>query len=213
MGLLSTDETIDYWDERHRLRGDFRSGGDMTFDEPTNRMFYVHRLGMLLDAIGHQASVVAPRFILDAGCGKGWFSRQLARFGHHVDAIDESERALLHCRERGGGVRYHRSSLADWSSPWLYDVVAAIDVMFHILDQDEWQRSVINLASLVRMAGQLILSDWGESGERVYGDYQVVRGPDRYLSLASACRLRLDSWRPYAFRGNPIGLYVFSRIG
>jgi 2-polyprenyl-3-methyl-5-hydroxy-6-metoxy-1,4-benzoquinol methylase len=210
-GLLSADEALDYWDARHRQESELRSGGDLTFDEAANRMFYAVRLGILVDLIGHQSSTVAPLSILDAGCGKGWFSRQLAQFGHQVDGIDESASALAHCRERGGGARYARSSLSAWRSPWLYDVVASIDVVFHILDDDEWERSIVNLASLVRLGGRLIVSDWGERGDRVYGDYQVVRGLDRYLPLARACRLRFDGWRPYGFRGNPIGFHVFTR--
>jgi SAM-dependent methyltransferase len=213
VGLLTAEQAGAYWDNRHRREGDLRSGGDVTFDEATNEMFYNLRLGMLLDIIGHHSSTVAPLFVLDAGCGKGWFSRQLARFGHSVDGIDGSESATAYCRERGGGPRFFQSSLSGWRSPWLYDVVTSIDVLFHILDDEEWERSMRNLASLVRLRGRLIVADWGEHGDRVYGNYQVVRGRDRYLPLMDDCGLRFEAWRPYNFRRSPIGFYVFKRIG
>ena len=213
MGLLSAEEAAAYWDTRHQKEGDLRSGGDVTFDEATNQMFYILRLGILLDIIGHHSSPVAPLFLLDAGCGKGWFSREMARFGHLVDGIDGSESAVAHCRERGGGPRFFQSSLSGWHSPWLYDVVASIDVVFHILDDAEWERSMRNLASLVRMRGRLVVADWGADGDREYGNYQVVRGRDRYLPLMRECGMRFDAWRPYRFRRNPIGFYVFTRIG
>jgi 2-polyprenyl-3-methyl-5-hydroxy-6-metoxy-1,4-benzoquinol methylase len=213
VSLLSAEEAAAYWNARHQRESDLRSGGDMTYDEAANQMFYIRRLGMLLDIIGHHSSPVAPLSILDAGCGKGWFSRELARFGHLVDGVDASESALAHCRERGGGARYFQSSLSGWRSAWLYDVVVSVDVVFHILDHDEWERSMRNLASLVRLRGRLIVSDWGEDGDRVYGDYQVVRGRDRYLPLLRECGMRFDGWRPFAFRRNPIGFYVFTRTG
>jgi SAM-dependent methyltransferase len=209
--LLSPDENALYWDTRHRREGDLRSGGDISYDEATNRMFYTLRLAMLLDIIGHRSDPVAPLFMLDAGCGKGWFSRELAGFGHQVDGIDGSEAAIELCRERGGGPVFHRSTLSAWRSPWLYDVVASVDVLFHILDDDEWTRTVQNLASLVRLGGRLIVADWGADGERVYGNYQVVRGRQRYLPLARRCGMRFDGWRPYGFRNSPIGFYVFAR--
>jgi SAM-dependent methyltransferase len=211
LALLSATENTAYWDARHEREGDLRSGGDVSFDEPTNQMFYVRRLAIILDVIGHHGDPVAPLFVLDAGCGKGWFSRQLAAFGHRVDAIDTSESAIRHCRERGGGPRFFESSAAQWRSPWLYDAVVSIDVAFHILDDQAWEQSMSNLASLVRMRGLLIVSDWGERGERQYGDYQIVRGRDRYLPLLRADGLTLDSWRPYNFRHSPIGFYVFRR--
>lgn len=211
MSLLTADEAAAYWEARHQRESDLRSGGDMTYDEAGNEMFYVRRLGMLLDIIGDQSSAVAPLTILDAGCGKGWFSRSLARFGHLVDGIDVSDHALALCRARGGGPRYFRSALSAWRSPWLYDVVVSVDVVFHLLDDAEWERSVRNLASLVRLGGRLVVSDWGEDGDRAYGNYQVVRGRNRYLPLMRESGMRLDGWRPYAFRRNFIGFYVFTR--
>ncbi|MBF9133829.1 methyltransferase domain-containing protein [Plantactinospora sp. S1510] len=209
--LLTTEEAVAYWDTRHQREGALRSGGDVTYDEATNQMFYTLRLGILLDVVGHHSSPVAPLFVLDAGCGKGWFSRALARFGHLVDGIDPSPSALAHCRAEGGGPRYFPSTLAGWRSPWLYDVVLSIDVVFHVLDDHEWELSLRNLASLVRLGGRLVVSDWGADGDRVYGNYQVVRGRDRYVPLLRDCGLRFDAWRPYGFRGSPIGFHVFTR--
>ncbi|HEU5109311.1 MAG TPA: class I SAM-dependent methyltransferase [Micromonosporaceae bacterium] len=213
MELLSAEEAARYWDTRHRQGSALRSGGDRTFSEPTNQAFYMLRLSLLLDTIGYHNSAVAPLFLLDAGCGKGWFSRELAKFGHKVDGVDGSPSALEECRRLGGGPRYFQSTLAEYRSPWLYDAVASIDVLFHILDEVEWERSVRNLASLVRLGGLLIISDWDRDGDHVYGSYQVVRGRSRYLPLTAECGLRFDGWRPYGFRGSPIGFYVFTRTG
>jgi 2-polyprenyl-3-methyl-5-hydroxy-6-metoxy-1,4-benzoquinol methylase len=152
-------------------------------------------------------------FLLDAGCGKGWFSRELAKFGHMVDGIDGSESAVAYCRDKGGGPRYFHSNLSDWRSPWPYDVVVSVDVLFHILDHHEWERSLRNLAALVRLRGKLVIADWFADGDREFNNYQLVRGRDRYLPLMRDCGLRFDSWRPYNFHRSPIGFYVFTRIG
>jgi hypothetical protein len=45
----------------------------------------------------------------------------------------------------------------------------------------------------------------------VYGNYQIVRGRQRYLPLLAECGLRFDDWRSYEFRRSPIGLYTFTR--
>lgn len=213
MRLLTGEQNAAYWNARHQRIGDLRSGGHISLDEPTNRMFYVLRLSMLLDVIGHQSDPAAPLFVLDAGCGKGWFSRELAKFGHRVDGIDASEAAVERCRHRGGGPRFFHCALSRWRNTWLYDTVISVDVLFHILDDDEWAASVRNLASLVRLGGRLVLSDWGADGDHIYGAYQACRGRNRYLPLLAAGGMRFDGWRPYDFRRSPIGFYVFTRTG
>ena len=104
---LAVDEALQFWDQRHRMRDDLRSGGDATYDYASNQVFYAVRLGRLLDVLGHHSDVTAPWRVLDAGCGKGWFSRRLAECGHLVDGIDASEHAVAECRKRAvGGDRW-----------------------------------------------------------------------------------------------------------
>jgi 2-polyprenyl-3-methyl-5-hydroxy-6-metoxy-1,4-benzoquinol methylase len=211
VGLLSSAANAAYWESRHQEHGDLRSGGHVSYDESTNRMFYLRRLSLLQQIIGNRADPLAPLFLLDAGCGKGWFSRELAAFGHQVDGIDGSAVAVARSREGGGGPRFARSTLSAWRSPWLYDAVVCVDVVFHILDEDEWERSVRNLASLVRLGGRLVVADWGEDHDHVYGDYMVARGRSRYVRLLGDCGLRHDGWQPYRFRQSPIGFHVLTR--
>jgi 2-polyprenyl-3-methyl-5-hydroxy-6-metoxy-1,4-benzoquinol methylase len=213
MTLLTDAEAATYWNERHQRESDLRSGGHISYDEATNHMFYMRRLALLMDLVGLQSSPAAPLYLLDAGCGKGWFSRELARFGHQVDGVDGSEAALDHGRQLGGGPRYHQATLSGWRSPDLYDVVACIDVLFHILDHAEWERSVRNLASLVRLGGKLIVADWDAEHDQSFGNYQMLRGTRRYLPLLAGCGMRYDGWHPYDFRRSLIGFHAFTRTG
>ena len=88
---LSRDEVIRYWDDRHRSLGALRSGGHLGLSEAANESFYRIRLGKLLELIGNLNAPNEPMFVLDAGCGQGRFSRELAACGFCVDGIDASE--------------------------------------------------------------------------------------------------------------------------
>nr|WP_269204996.1 methyltransferase domain-containing protein [Motilibacter aurantiacus] len=161
--------------------------------------------------------------LLDAGCGKGWFARAMARFGHSVDAIDASPAAIEASRTAsatapGRPPSYAVSTLSAWRPGCLYDVVYSVDVLFHIVDEAEWAASVRNLAALVRLGGLLAVSDWDVPERRVLGSYQVVRARRQYDELLAASglqrsRLGRDGFVPDGFRGSPVGFHVFRRTG
>jgi SAM-dependent methyltransferase len=146
--VLTTEDARAFWDARHRSRDDLTSGGDVSFDRASNELFYALRLGLLLQVLGDATNPVERLRLLDAGCGKGWFSRALGRFGYAVHGIDVSPVAIGFCRSESATERYTVSPLRTWSPGGLYDVVVSIDVLFHLLDDGEWSESLLNLASL-----------------------------------------------------------------
>ena len=209
--VLSTPEVAEFWDLRHQRASEMRSGGDQSHDDPTNKLFYALRLGRLIDAMGDQTAVEAPLEVLDAGCGNGWFARQVAAFGHRVVGIDGSPTAVENARKVGGGPRYEVATLSGWRGDRLFDVVYCIDVLFHIMQDDEWEASVRNLAAHVRLGGLLILVDRADDHRRVWGAYQVTRPRGAYLELAEQLGLCDGGFLPYRFRDNGAGIHILSR--
>ncbi|MBA4864721.1 methyltransferase domain-containing protein [Streptomyces sp. PSKA54] len=205
------DGTREYWDTRHREQDELASGGHIGLDRPGNELFYALRLGQLLTLIGDLSSPAAPLFVLDAGCGKGHFARALARCGHRVDAFDASQEAVAHAHAEDGGPRYAVAVLDEWRSPWPYDVVLCVDVLFHVLDDAEWAAGLRNLASLVRVTGRLILTDEDTPERSPRGDYVVHRPTAAYRAVIEPLGLRHTLFRPYGFRENPVGFHVFTR--
>ncbi|MDX6285613.1 MAG: hypothetical protein QOG53_1098 [Frankiales bacterium] len=211
--VLGVDDAVAYWNERHRKEGALASGGDISNDDASNELFYTVRLGRLLDIVGDGADTRAPRRMLDAGCGKGFFTRSMATVGHRVDGIDSSEHAIEVCRslavERD---RYEVSGLNTWQPLYLYDVVFSVDVLFHIMDEDLWEDAVRNLASLVRWQGLLVLADHDRAVDRVWGNYQKTRAVGRYDELITGLGFRKESLVPYRFRHTPVGFNVYTRV-
>ena len=210
---LGVKEAIDFWDERHRVRGELLSGGDLTWDHAGNEMLYAVRLGRLVDILGGLSSPAAPLRVLDAGCGKGFYTRAFTRFGYFADGIDSSPYAIKSCRrEKVASERYAVSTIEDWSPGYLYDAVVAVDVLFHLMDDEVWDRSLRNLARLVRLGGLLVVADHDSDEDRLRGSYQITRSTPRYHAVAEAEGLRPEGFVPYRFRGTPVGFHVFSRV-
>jgi 2-polyprenyl-3-methyl-5-hydroxy-6-metoxy-1,4-benzoquinol methylase len=208
---LTREEALRYWDERHRREGDLRSGGHIGWDHATNEAFYIRRGALLLTLIGDRIGPFDAVFALDAGCGKGQFARMLTSCGLLVDGIDTSPEAIKYCQEHGGGV-FSLSTLSAFRSPYLYDVVFSIDVLFHILEDEEWESSLRNLASLVHVAGRLIVADEASTTRRQAGNYIVHRPVSAYTDVLGPLGFRFEGFTPYAFRENAVGLLAFARV-
>lgn len=212
--VLGVTEAICFWDDRHQAQGELTSGGDLSFDHAGNEIFYALRIGLLIELVGDMPSLTAPRRILDAGCGKGVFGRAMGRFGHRLDGIDSSEHAIARCRaESGPRERYFVSTLDAWTAPYLYDVVYCVDVLFHIMDDAAWERSVRNLASLVSTGGLLAVVDHGGDEDRVWSKYQKTRASSRYDAVLESCGMRRTGFLSYRFRGSPAGFHTFVKVG
>lgn len=207
----ASDPVHDYWEHRHATGDDLASGGHIDIDRGGNEIYLARRLGELLTVLGDLSSTAEPFFVLDAGCGKGHVSRALARCGHRVDAFDLSEAAIGHCRAEGGGPRYAVADLAEWSSPWLYDAVLCLDVLFHLLDDARWQAGLRNLASLVRLTGTLVVGDADPPAREARGDYILHRPAAEYRAVLEPLGLRPHPFRPYRFRDGNVGFHVFTR--
>lgn len=209
--LLSTEEVQRFWERRHVAESDLRSGGDIGLTETDNVIFYQIRLGLLLQALAGSAPPPRGATVLDAGCGKGWFSRALARVGFCVHGVDASPSAIAFARESGGGPAYDVTALAAFQPTRHFDAVISVDVMFHITDDQEWSASLRNLAGIVALGGVLVLADTMAPRRRNLGDYIVHRPRDEYLDQISRVGYIHREGLPYRFRSNPLGLHVYQR--
>lgn len=210
---FTSEQARAYWDRRHVEHDELASGGNITYDVAANTMLYALRTARLLEAIGMHSDPAIPLRVLDAGCGKGFFSRALAGFGHRVDGIDTSPHALELCRAQGGPTEfYSQSSLSEWAPAHLYDAVVAIDVLYHIMDDAEWEASVRNLASLVRLGGRIGLVDHSRDEDRLLGVYQKTRAVSRYHRLLEESGFTMQDFVANKFRDDPSGMHVAVRV-
>lgn len=209
--ILAGEEVAKFWDDRHAVESELRSGGDISLAEQDNLIFYYVRLGKLLQLLA-SASPLLPRFsILDAGCGKGWFSRALAAVGLHVLGIDNSPAAIQYARQSGGGPKYEVSPLATYKPLHHMDAVICVDVLFHIVDDDEWEASVRNIANIVRPGGTLVYADTTQTVRRMSGSYIAYRPKADYKSLLKEYDFTFRRVCPYEFRRTHLGLFAYDR--
>lgn len=210
---FTASEARSYWDDRHTAADELASGGNISHSHASNSMFYAVRTARLIEALTPWTASLAPLTVLDAGCGKGVFSRAMGSFGHRVDGIDTSPVAIAECVRGAGPLEsYAVSDLVSWSSTHLYDAVVSIDVLYHLMDDLEWEASVRHLCSLTGVGGRVLLVDHDRDDDRVWSHYQKTRSAQRYRDLLADCGFAYDRYVRNDFRDDPSGFHIATRM-
>ena len=79
---------------RQHRRGSADPGDSAEMCQARTRFLSGNWYAPLRDAVAEQARALAPRDVLDAGCGEGYYSAFLAGAGYRVFGIDLSKKGI-----------------------------------------------------------------------------------------------------------------------
>jgi SAM-dependent methyltransferase len=154
--------------------------------------------------------------ILNAGCGSGELSFQLAQAGHRVLGIDpgleyvrvaEQNARMINSRNCSFAV----SSIEDFQPTTPFDCVIATDVLEHIQDD---RTAFEKLISFVKPSGLVIITV--PAGQWLFGYHDEALGHFRRYSLTELRRLvsercQVDHVRYFGFTLIPV-CYMYSKL-
>jgi SAM-dependent methyltransferase len=154
--------------------------------------------------------------VLNAGCGSGELSLQLAAAGHRVCGIDPDPAYIGLARANAERARvancsFAVSSIEDFDSGETFDCVVATDVLEHIADD---RAAFARLVSLLEPEGTLLLTV--PAGQWLFGFHDESLGHYRRYSAAGLRRLlaprcHVDALRYFGFSLIPVCL-LYSKL-
>jgi SAM-dependent methyltransferase len=125
-----------------------------------NHVAYRRRKKAFLKALSY-CSVTGQASVFEAGFGSGFYLNVWRGLGvRRLTGVDLSPRAVA-----GAKSRFPEYALlcGDISEPLAvdtnFDVVTALDVLYHIVDDDRWQMACLQLCDLVKPGGHLVFTD------------------------------------------------------
>ena len=147
---LTADEVIKGWDTHAR---ELLAGFDPVDGDP-------HRIVLLNPVLFNLFPPVTGKDVLDAGCGEGYLSRKLVRFGATVTAVDLSRVMIEIAKERTSpdlAIQYIRGNCEkmDFLQPKSFDLVISNMVIQDLPDHRAFLHSI---NTLLRDDGILVMS-------------------------------------------------------
>ncbi|MDQ3648091.1 MAG: class I SAM-dependent methyltransferase [Actinomycetota bacterium] len=190
-----------YWEQRLGRHRGLKGVGWLGLGESFNRWMYGVRGQAFGWAVREAADGrIASLDVLDVGSGTGFYLERWRRLGAaSVTASDLTQVAVDRLRARHPGLIVARLDLASGDPLPLrgpYDAISAMDVLFHIVEEEGYRRALANLSSLLAPGGLLILSENLLSRSTVSGDQQVSRSLGEITEALAEAGFQALSVRP-----------------
>ena len=153
-----------YWEERLSRRFNLSGVGYSGFSEYYNKWLYRAKIRALKKALAFYQIDIGNETICDIGCGTGFFVEFYKHLGaRNILGIDITSISVENLKPKYPQYNFIR---ADISSPLLketikrqVDIVNIFDVLYHIKNDEAFERAVSNLCDLISNEGFILLSD------------------------------------------------------
>ena len=181
----------DYWVHRHRrLQGDPRSVGNLglTIEENlAGEKKLRNALEISLKRLGVHGTV------LDVGCGYGRLAPVFCGADLTYTGIDVSPDAIESARlfEPKGRYLVGSALVCDWGGP--FDVIAAMYVLAHFVDDQDWSDLLRRISTSLRSGGYMIFADNLDAVEKTPALHVKNRSLSDYAGAFSRLSMRIDT--------------------
>jgi SAM-dependent methyltransferase len=190
-----------YW-ERRLARHPGREGvGHAGLGEGLNRWMYRVRARVFAREVAPLLAGLPSRLVLDVGSGTGFYLRLWRRLGAEpVAATDIAGTAVERLRAGFPGVAVERWTLGEPPPPALagrrFGAISAVDVLFHVLDDDAYERAFAALAALLEPGGLLVFTENFLRHGELRVPHQRSREYERIVAVVRAAGLEIVRRRP-----------------
>ncbi|HZD67581.1 MAG TPA: class I SAM-dependent methyltransferase [Actinomycetes bacterium] len=193
-------EAKEYWETRLAEHPGLRGVGFVRLGRRYNEWLYRVRRHVFLRHVRAVSSRPSDVDVLDVGSGTGFYLDLWRELGvRSVVGSDLTEVAVHALRRRNPGVEVHQLDIGGDLGPLAgreFGIVSAMDVLFHIVEDDRFERAIKQVRSLLGPGGLFIWSDNFVHQQTVRIPHQVSRSLDSIEGTLGACGLEVVERRP-----------------
>jgi 2-polyprenyl-3-methyl-5-hydroxy-6-metoxy-1,4-benzoquinol methylase len=170
-------DALRYWEQR--LTEHYSLNGVGTIGLGESYLRWMYRVRRVVFERTVTEFLRADLRVLDVGSGTGFYVDSWRRLGvMNLVGSDLTQQAVRRLSERYPAVRFVRWQAGSGEPPFTtgcFDAISAMDVLFHIVDDEKYRKAVRDLALLLAPGGVLVLSEnFLHTGE-IRAEHQVSR--------------------------------------
>ncbi|MEO8082226.1 MAG: class I SAM-dependent methyltransferase [Ardenticatenales bacterium] len=190
-------DTARYWEDRLRAHYDLAGVGYLSLGRAYNEWLYRVRAIVFRRVVAGLGLDASAARILDVGSGTGFYvERWLAHGAADVTGVDITAVAVERLAARHPGCRFVQGDIggpldALPLEAGRFDAATAMDVLFHIVDDEAYARALANLAALLKPGGWLIWSDAFRHGPTLRVAHQASRTRAEIVAALDAAGLEI----------------------
>lgn len=185
---LNPYDPREYWENRLKSGFDLVAVGHPAFNHMYNEYMYKLQLLVLRDVLKNYGISSVGKKVLDVGCGTGVFSRFYLRNSAQVTGIDITTTSIEKLRKSLPEGKFITMDISekltakeDFENQ--FDLINMLNVIFHIVDDEKFERTLENLAACLKEGGYLLISDYFGDEDIVPAPNTKLRGLKRYKNL------------------------------
>ena len=206
-----TFDPIEYWENRHyKFKNNLKNVGNIGLTSEQNNELISVKAAIIVYELGLLG--VSPKSsLLDAGSGAGYFTNFIAEAGFDIKGVDCSRTGVRTAIENYGE-KFVCSSISEFNISEKYDVVLCLDVLYHIVDDEEWKVSLNNILGHIKGGGYLFIIECiSEKGE-MPPKHVTYRNLERYINYLNGFNVKLHKTKkiryPYETKEKLLMIFI-----
>lgn len=176
-----------YWETRLRQHPGLCGVGNTRMGKRYIEWLYRVRRAVFLRLLGSLGADFRQARVFDVGSGTGFYLELWQELGaSSIAGCDLTETAVAGLRSAFPSSRIFEMDIGEALSPSArgpYDVVSAFDVLFHIVEEERYERAIRNVHSLLRPGGLFLFSDFLVHRSTLSGEHVACRSLNRVEAL------------------------------
>ncbi len=198
----------DFWQSRLTKVEGLEGVGYAKLGKPFNIWGYKVRKQAFYNIISPLNYNFKEAEVLDIGSGTGFYiAIWNALNAKKVTGLDITEVAVENLKTKFPEHEFIQLDIGDEigklkSTLGNKDFISAMDVLFHIVDDQRFDRAVHNIASLLKPGGYFVYSDNFLNGETIRTTHQVSRSKKYLLDLFDKAGFEVVSHKPFMILSN-----------
>lgn len=162
LAIMKDFDTKEFWEARLSRAVNLKTVGNRAFSLSYNEWLYKAQRDSLELLLSKNNISIEGKHILDVGCGSGFYVNFFdEKQAGHITGMDITSQSIEYLLKQFPDYRF---LVNDISADQIglsekFDIVSAVSVLFHIVDDDKFSNAVTNICNLVKPDGYIIISD------------------------------------------------------